>query len=69
MIRQVFEIPTDVMADAARLILQSGAGHRIIDAGEEYVKMELLFEESSDVKGRMQEIINDYNHYRYGDSE
>jgi hypothetical protein len=68
--KQVYEIPVDIMADAARIILQGGLEHRIVDAGLETVKLEILIPESK-FKSRqsLEELINDYNFYRYADSE
>ncbi len=58
------------MADAARIILQAGLSYRITDAGKETITMELLFPESSAyVKQRIEQLINDYNFFRYGDNE
>ena len=70
MIKQVYEIPNNMMADAARIILQAGLSHRLVDAGRESIKMELLFSEShTKAKQQIEEIINDYNFFRYGDNE
>ncbi len=70
MIKQIVEIPTDIMAEVARVILQSGIEHRLTDAGRESIKMELLIpENSSGAKQNIEELINDYNFYRYGDTE
>jgi len=64
------EIPTDVMADIARIILQAGLTHRLTDAGRETISMELIFSESNmKAKQQIEEIINDYNFFRYGDNE
>lgn len=70
MIKQVYEIPNDVMADVAHIILQAGLTHRLTDAGRESVKMELLFaENNTKAEQQIKEIINDYNFFRYGDTE
>ena len=64
------EIPNDVMADVAHIILQAGLSHKITDAGRESVRMELLFDENnSKAERQIREIINDYNFFRYGDNE
>ncbi len=70
MVKQVYEIPADIVADATRIILQAGLAHRLVDAGRESIKMELLFPENRmKAKQSIEEIINDYNFFRYGNNE
>ena len=70
MIKRTIEIPTDVMADVTRVILQAGLEHRLVDAGRETVKMELLVPENkSKALQNIEEIISDYNFFRYSHNE
>lgn len=70
MIKRTIEIPTDVMADVARLILQAGLEHRLVDAGRETVKMELhVPEHKNKAMQNIEEIISDYNFFRYSHNE
>ena len=66
---QVYEIPCDVIADVARILLQCNLEHRLIDAGHETVKMEITIPENRlKAKQHIEEIISDYNFFRYGDA-
>ena len=70
MVKQVYEIPADIVADATRIILQAGLAHRLVDTGRESIKMELLIPENRmKAKQSIEEIINDYNFFRYGNNE
>jgi len=68
--KQIFEIPVDVMADIARVLLQSNLEHRFTDAGRESVTMQIVIPESKrKAKQSIEEIISDYNFFRYGEKE
>jgi hypothetical protein len=70
MVKQTVEIPVDVMADVARVILQAGLEHRLVDAGRETVKMELQIPENKNrAMQNIEEIISDYNFFRYSNNE
>jgi hypothetical protein len=70
MVKKIIELPTDVMADIARVILQAGLEHRLVDAGRETVKMELpVPEHKSKAIQNIEEIISDYNFFRYSNNE
>jgi len=68
--KQVYEIPVDVVADIARILLQGGLEHRITDAGRESITMQITFPGNKyKAKQGIEEIISDYNFYRYGENE
>jgi hypothetical protein len=61
-------IPSDVMVDIARIILQNQLPHQITKVDTEYnsVVMEIIFPtEKSRMENEMASIIDDYNGYRY----
>ena len=68
--QQIFEIPTDVIPDVTRVILQCNLEHRFMDAGRESVTMQIIIPESNHkAKHSIEEIISDYNFFRYGENE
>ena len=68
--KQIFEIPVDVMPDVARVLLQCNLEHRFTDAGRESVTMQIIIPDSKrKAKQSIEEIISDYNFFRYGEKE
>ena len=68
--KQLYEIPVDVMADVARILLQGSLEHKITDAGRESITMQINIPENKyKAKQVIEEIISDYNFYRYGENE
>lgn len=70
MVKQLYDIPSDVMTDIVRIILQSGLGYKLMDAGHEIIRMELTIPDNSiKAKQKIEEIIRDYNFFRYQENE
>lgn len=68
--KTTLEIPADVVVDIAKIILKSGLEHRIMDCDEEKytLRMEILFPENKQqAKENINQIIDDYNFFRYGE--
>jgi hypothetical protein len=62
------DVPSDVMVDIARIILQNKLPHKITEVDIEYnaVVLEIIFpSERSPIEIEMFSIIDDYNGYRY----
>jgi hypothetical protein len=66
-----YVIPADIMTDVARIILQAGLSHQIIDANQERQEITLRIGYTKTSKFHQQalknlyDLITDYNELRY----
>ena len=70
--KEVFVVPLDVLLDVVQIILSNNLKYAIEDMkrAKNAIVLELEFEPRHDkAQQNIQEILDDYNYYRYGEEQ